>query len=71
MSDCGGKIASLRLAPSELQGLALDHRAGFLLSLIDGMTCVEDLIELAGMPREDAEEILGRLVALGAIALRD
>lgn len=65
----GEQIPRVLLDPSALQGLDLDHRAGFLLSLIDGMTSVDDLMELSGMPREDVEQLLLRLLELGAITL--
>lgn len=63
-------VPTLLLSPQELQTLDLDHRCGFLLSLIDGMTRVGDLMELSGMPREETEALLIRLVTLGAIELR-
>lgn len=65
----GEQIPRVLLDPSALQGLDLDHRAGFLLSLIDGMTSVDDLMELSGMPREDVEQLLLRLLEVGAITL--
>lgn len=65
----GEQIPRVLLDPSALQGLDLDHRAGFLLSLIDGMTSVDDLMELSGMPRENVEQLLLRLLEVGAITL--
>jgi hypothetical protein len=57
--------------PSEqIRWLSLDHRAGFVLSLIDGSSTVEELLDISGMNRLDALRILytlfdQRVVALG------
>jgi hypothetical protein len=45
--------------PSEqIRWLSLDHRSGFLLSLIDGTSSVEELLDISGMPRLDALRIM-------------
>jgi hypothetical protein len=54
-----------------LQDLPLDARAGFLVSLIDGKCTVEMLLDISGMGRDETLGILGRLVTLGAVELRD
>jgi hypothetical protein len=45
----------------------IDHRAGFLLSLVDGKSSLEEIVESCGMPRLDAlrilQELVGRAVA--------
>jgi hypothetical protein len=43
---------------AELRAATLDGRSGFLVSLIDGVTSVESLLDLSGMP---GEETLTRL----------
>ncbi len=60
----------LMLSHADVMKLELDHREGFLLSLIDGRTTVELLIELAAMPRADVLRILARWLAMGVIELR-
>jgi hypothetical protein len=60
------KIVSTR---QELGAAPLDHRDAFVLSLIDGMTSVQALIDLAGMPEQDFNAILERLVRLGIVSL--
>jgi hypothetical protein len=60
------KIVSTR---EELGAAPLDHRDAFVLSLIDGMTSVQGLIDLAGMPEQDFNAILERLVRLGIVSL--
>jgi hypothetical protein len=55
----------------DLRGLPLDHRAGFILSRVDGRCTVEMIVDMASLPPDDTMEILRRLVELGAIELRD
>jgi hypothetical protein len=61
----------LMLSHDEVLRLGLDHREGFLLSLIDGRTTVEMLLELAAMPRREVLRVLARWLALGVITLKD
>ncbi len=42
----------------QIRWLSLDHRAGFVLSLIDGNSTVEELLDISGMNRLDALRIL-------------
>jgi hypothetical protein len=51
-----------------LPTLAIDSRTGFLLSLIDGASTFEAILDVCGMPRLDALRILDDLVQRGAIA---
>lgn len=55
------------LPPEELIWLNLNHRAGFLLSQVDGNVSYEDLISLSGMPRLDTLRILCSLLQEGVI----
>ena len=54
-----------------LQGLPLDARAGFLVSLIDGACTVEMLLDISGMPDDETLDILHELVRVGAVELRE
>jgi hypothetical protein len=54
----------------EIAGQALDHRTGFLLSRIDGMLSFEDILDVAGMPRMEAYQILSNLLRKGMIEVR-
>jgi hypothetical protein len=54
---------------AELATLPLDHRAGFLVSFIDGSYNVEMILDVCGMPADEALEILGDLATAGIIAL--
>ena len=45
----------------------LDHRAGFLLSMVDGHTTVRDLIDISGMPVDDVASLIKQLFDAGAL----
>jgi hypothetical protein len=55
----------------QLLALPLDSRAGFVLSLIDGRCTVEMILDIAGLPEDEAIGILDNLRELGAIELND
>ncbi|MFO0678487.1 MAG: hypothetical protein U0169_18260 [Polyangiaceae bacterium] len=48
----------------------LDHRAGFLLSMIDGMSDLETILDMSGMGEMDALKILYELVQQRVIAFK-
>jgi hypothetical protein len=62
------KLGPLDRAPivvvprAQLRWLSIDHRAGFILSLIDGTSPIEMIIDVSGMPKMDALRILHELV---------
>ena len=62
------KTPQIAVSPSEIPNLDLDHRAGFMLSQIDGMMTFEDLVELSSMPRVETLEVLANLLDNGVIA---
>lgn len=66
----GEKIPVLLVAPSELAKLPLDHRAGFVLSMLDGRTTIEGLVDASGMPTEEVLAIVEQLLAMSVISLR-
>jgi hypothetical protein len=63
-------VLVLRVAFDEVKTLALDHREGFLLSLIDGASSVEQLLDVCGMPPLEATRILCRLAAEGVVSFQ-
>jgi tetratricopeptide (TPR) repeat protein len=63
-------VPSLAIKPEEILWLNLDHRAGFLLSQIDGAVDYEALFAVSGLPRLETARILANLVADGVIAAR-
>lgn len=60
---------SVAIPPDQIRWLSLDHRAGFLLSLIDGSCSIEELLDVSGMSRLDALRILFNLLEQRVIAL--
>jgi len=54
---------------AELRATALDCRSGFLVSLIDGVTSVESLIDLSAMPAEHTLALLEDLRRRGIVDL--
>ncbi len=57
----------LAVSPDELKDFALDHVSGFLLSLLDGATTVEDVLDICGLPRLLALRHLRSLVDRGIV----
>ena len=64
------KCAPIGAMPSEeLATRGFDHRAAFLMSRMDGMLSVGDLLDIAGMPRFDALRLMAALRRAQAIDL--
>jgi hypothetical protein len=55
---------------AQLKRLPLGHRAGFLLSLMDGATELGTVLELAAMPRDEALRMARDLFESGVVAFR-
>jgi hypothetical protein len=60
----------LAISPHELRGLPLDHRSGFLLSLMDGTLDLETILEVSAMPRADALRAARDLFEAGVVEFR-
>ena len=56
------------MAPEVLKRLPLDHRAGFLLSLMDGTLDLDTLTEVSCMPREEVLRIVRDLHESGVVS---
>jgi len=56
------QIPRVRMAGDEIIWLNLDHRAGFMLSLIDGQFCFDDILTVCGMNSLDALRIIVQLL---------
>jgi hypothetical protein len=54
----------------QIRWLTLDHRAGFLLSLVDGNSSIEEILDISGMTRLDALRIMYQLLDQRVIGLR-
>jgi hypothetical protein len=69
ISNLGGlrKVPRLAVSPEQLRWLALDHRAGFLLSQLDGRSTFEELLDVCGMPAFEAIRLLVQLLQQNVI----
>jgi hypothetical protein len=63
------RVPRLALRPRDLALLPLDHREGFLLSMVDGVTSIETILDVCAMPTEEALEILESLVKRGVLVI--
>jgi hypothetical protein len=63
-------IPCLVAGVDRLRAAQLDARSGFLLSLIDGATTVENLLDLSGMSADDTLALLEDLRQRGIVELR-
>ena len=62
-----GTIPRQLVPPDEVIWLNMHHRAGFILSQVDGTLAYEDLLDVSGMDRFDTVRILAELVQNGII----
>ena len=71
-----GRLGALDQVPvmmiphAELRWLALDHRAGFVLSLVDGTSTIEEIIDVSTMPQLEVLRTLYNLLSQSVISLR-
>jgi hypothetical protein len=55
-------VPRVAVTPNDMRWLSIDHRAGFMLSLIDGKTSYDNLLQLSGMPTFDTLRLLHQLL---------
>jgi HD-GYP domain-containing protein (c-di-GMP phosphodiesterase class II) len=72
--QCIEVLGSLDRVPRLVRGAdlgkhALDHRAGFVLTFVDGSTSVETILDASGLPRVELLRILIDLVKAGVVAV--
>jgi len=70
VSVSGRQVPKIVRTKDEIAAAPIDHRAGFLLAHIDGVTSVQGLVDIAGMPENEVHEILDRLRRLGIVTIR-
>jgi len=63
------RVPTVAMSPDQIRWLSLDHRAGFMLSMIDGISSVDDLLDVSGMQRLDALRIICTLLDQKVISL--
>jgi hypothetical protein len=61
---------TVSMLPDQLRRLPLDHRAGFLLSLMDGTIDLATVIEVSAMPASDARRVVRDLFEAGVVVFR-
>lgn len=69
VSRLGGmrRVPQVALGQEQLRWLALDHRSGFLLSLVDGRSTFEQLLDISGMPSLEALRMMTQLLSQNVI----
>jgi hypothetical protein len=63
----GSAVPGVRLGPDEILKFNLPANAGFVLSMIDGVTSVDDLVTLSGMDPFEALHLLVKLMDVGIV----
>lgn len=64
-------VPERNLGLDEIQETDLDHRAGFVLSLVDGELTFEDILDLSSMPRSETLEVLSKMLERSVISVED
>ncbi len=64
------RVPVVMVPRDQLRWLSIDHRAGFVLSLVDGVSSLEMIIDVSGMPELDTLRILSELAQQRIISLR-
>lgn len=64
------RVPVLMVAQNQLKWLSIDHRAGFVLSHIDGTSSLEMILDVSGMASLDCLRILFELVQQRIISFR-
>ncbi|MDB4940736.1 MAG: hypothetical protein JWP97_270 [Labilithrix sp.] len=64
------KVPMVMVARDQMRWLSIDHRAGFVLSLVDGVSTLEMILDVSGMPELDALRILSELAQQRIISFR-
>lgn len=69
-AELGGPDAVPRtiVSGAALRELALDHREGFLLSRVDGVSTLDEILDVSGLGRSETLRLLAVLRDKGAIA---
>jgi hypothetical protein len=64
------QVPTVGIPLEQLRWLTLDHRAGFLLSHVDGVSTLEEILDVSGMPHLEAMRIIFELVQQRVIVLQ-
>jgi tetratricopeptide (TPR) repeat protein len=66
----GRQVPRVQVGPDEMLKYNLPATAGFVLSLVDGATSVEDVLALSGLDAFETLRVLSGLVDAGIVGLR-
>ena len=64
------RVPFVAVPREQLRWLSLDHRAGFVLSHVDGLSSLEEIVDVSGMASLDTLRILFELVQQRVISFR-
>jgi hypothetical protein len=64
------RVPVVMVPPDQLRWLSIDHKAGFVLSHIDGISSLEMILDVSGMPTLEALRILCELAQQRIISFR-
>ncbi len=64
-------VPHVAITVDEVREHALDHREGYVLSLVDGVSNVSALCDITGLPKEETMRVLSELVDRGVISTDD
>jgi hypothetical protein len=63
------QIPSVAVTMKEIPSLALDNRSAFIISLVDGVSTLEMILDISGMQRLEALRVLHELINHGTLRL--
>jgi hypothetical protein len=71
LSRLGGlrRVPNVAVGQDQLRWLSLDHRAGFLLSLVDGRSTLDEVLDMSGMSDLEALRLLVQLLQQNVIKM--
>lgn len=64
------RVPVVMVPRDQLRWLSIDHRAGFVLSLVDGVSSLDMILDVSGMPQLDTLRILSELAQQRIISFR-
>jgi hypothetical protein len=64
------QVPTVAIPAEQLRWLTLDHRSGFLLSHVDGVSTLEEILDVSGMNHLEAMRIIYELLQQKVIALQ-
>jgi hypothetical protein len=63
------QIPVLAVTMKELPNLAIDNRSAFIVSLVDGISTLDMVLDMSGMPRLEALRVLYELTKNGIVTM--